>query len=156
MFGKRFLFMLPILGIALFLQACQTAHRSETFELKYLNVELDIDPEKGDPGETITFTASVTYGDEPVEDAWEVLFEIWRAHDPEHEQFPAEHSGDGIYRIEKAFEREGTYYVIAHVTARDMHTMPRREFVIGTESEPEERPSSSIMGDGGLSTETDY
>lgn len=153
MYKKRFLSIFPALAIMFSLQACQPVDREQSAELNYLNVDLDIDPEKGESGDKITFTAFVTYGDEPVENAREVVFEIWRAHDPKHEQIHAEHSGGGVYRIEKEFKREGTYYVIAHVTARDMHTMPRKEFVIGKESKPEDKPSSAIMGNEGLSTD---
>jgi hypothetical protein len=71
-----------------------------------------------------------------------VKFEIWRAHDENHEKVEIKHAENGIYRLERTFEQEGTYYIISHVTARDMHNMPKKEFVIGTPSEPEEPKDS--------------
>ena len=144
---QKKLLMLAAFLLLLLISACQAAEDENVFEPVYLDVEITIDPEKGETGEKIIFEALVTYGGEPVEDAYEVSFEIWRAHDEEHENIVVPHAESGIYRLEKEFSEEGTYYVIAHVTAKDMHYMPRKEFVIGKESEPEENPSSSIMTD---------
>ena len=55
-----------------------------------------------------------------------------------HEKVEIKHTENGIYRLEKSFPQEGTYYIISHVTARDMHNMPKKEFTIGTPSEPED------------------
>ncbi|MFE8702057.1 FixH family protein [Cytobacillus sp. FJAT-54145] len=114
-------------------------------EPQFLDVQLTINPEKANPNEPVVFEAKVTYGDEEVTDADEVKFEIWRAHDENHEKIEIEHSEDGIYKLEKSFEREGTYYIYSHVTARGMHNMPKKEFVVGEPSEPEEDSSSSHM-----------
>ena len=73
-----------------------------------------------------------------MEDADKVTFEIWRSKDEKHEKIDVTHAEDGIYRLEKSFQQEGTYYIISHVTARDMHNMPKKEFIIGTASEPED------------------
>ncbi len=107
-----------------------------------IDVVLTVKPETGQVNEPITFEAKVTQGKENVEDAKEVKFEIWRAHDENHEKIEIEHAENGIYRLEKTFEQEGTYYIISHVTARDMHNMPKEEFIIGTPSEPEETKDS--------------
>ncbi len=144
---KKILSVLMIFAVTAFSSGCGATDEESVFEPIYLDVEISIDPEKGEVGEKIIFEAFVTYGNEPVEDAYEVSFEIWRAHDPEHQNTVVDHAGDGVYRLEKEFAEEGTYYVIAHVTAKDMHYMPKREFVIGEASEPEENPSSSIMDD---------
>lgn len=144
----RRLSILLILVSILTLSACQEQQEDSVFEPVYLDVELNIYPEDGRVNETVIFEALVSYGEEKVEDAYEVTFEIWRAKDPEHENIVVNHTEDGIYRLEKNFEREGTYYVIAHVTAKDMHYMPKKEFVIGQSSDPEEDPSSAIMEDG--------
>src|SRR5690554_3739468 len=90
-------------------------------ELHFLEVDLTVTPEHGEVNEAIVFEAKVTYGSEEVTDADEVIFEIWRAHDEEHEKIEVSHSENGIYRLEKTFDREGTYYIISHVTARDYH-----------------------------------
>ncbi|MFJ8265202.1 FixH family protein [Peribacillus asahii] len=101
---------------------------------KMLHVELEITPELAKVNETVSFQAKVTYGDEIVTDADEVSFEIWREDEKESETIPVKHSQDGVYKLEKTFKEEGTYYVYAHVTARNLHTMPKREFVIGAKN----------------------
>lgn len=128
-----------ILGIAI-ITACS---QQEEAEPQFIDVKISVTPEKGQLNEPVTIEAKVTYGEEEVTDADEVMFEIWRAHDEEHEKMEIEHAENGIYRLEKSFEQEGTYYVISHVTAKDMHNMPKKEFVIGEPSEPEEDSSKS-------------
>ncbi|MFJ8244973.1 FixH family protein [Peribacillus asahii] len=101
---------------------------------KMLHVELEVTPELAKVNETVIFQAKVTYGDEIVTDADEVSFEIWREDEEESETILVKHSQDGVYKLEKTFKEEGTYYVYAHVTARNLHTMPKREFVIGAKN----------------------
>ncbi|OLS34347.1 FixH family protein [Bacillus sp. MRMR6] len=105
---------------------------------EFVEVKLTVHPETGRVNQPILFEAKVTQGNESVEDANEVKFEIWRAQDENHEKILVEHAENGIYRLEKAFEEEGTYYIISHVTARDMHNMPKKEFIVGQPSEPED------------------
>ena len=112
---------------------------------KLLNVDLTVEPTNGEKNEPVTFQAKVTYGEEEVEDADDMSFEIWLANSENHEKVAATHKGDGIYELVKTFDEEGTYYVYAHVTARDMHNMPKKEFVIGTPSAPEENGGSKSM-----------
>lgn len=144
---KKMIFALLVLllGVGI-LTAC--SQDEDEVEPLFIEVDLSISPEKGEVHEPVTFEAKVTYGEENVTDADEVLFEIWRAHDENHEKIEVKHAEDGIYRLEQTFEQEGTYYIISHVTARDMHNMPKKEFVIGEPSEPEEEASSSHMEHG--------
>ena len=126
------------------LTACSN-HNAAEEEPQFLEVELSINPEKAKANEPVVFEAKVTYGEEEVTDADEVKFEIWRANAEEHEKILVEHAENGIYRLEKTFEEEGTYYIYSHVTARRMHNMPKKEFVIGQPSEPEEESVSPKM-----------
>lgn len=143
---RRLLIFLAYIAVFT-LSACKDQQEESVFEPVYLDVEIGISPEKAEVNEEVVFEALVTYGEEKVDDAYEVSFEIWRANDTEHEDIVVEHTENGIYRLEKNFEREGTYYIIAHVTAKDMHYMPKKEFIIGQPSEAEENPSSTIMED---------
>lgn len=111
---------------------------------KMVEVDLSIKPDKGELTQPITFEAKVTQGKEIVKDA-EVIFEIWRANDEKHEKMEIKHAENGIYRLEKSFSREGTYYIISHVTARDMHNMPKKEFTVGKLSEPEDSKHKDSM-----------
>ncbi len=138
---KSFLFFIFVFIIVL--SACSQKSKDE--EPKFLDVQLTINPEKAEVNEPVTFEAKVTYGEEEVTDADDVKFEIWRANDENHEKIIVEHAENGIYRLEKSFAEEGTYYIYSHVTARNMHNMPKKEFTIGHPSEPEGDSSSMEM-----------
>ncbi|MFF2497992.1 FixH family protein [Peribacillus sp. NPDC058075] len=112
---------------------------------KMLNVDLSVNPIQGKVNEPVKFEAKVTYGDEAVTDADDVSFEIWLANSDDHDKIAVKHKRNGIYELEKAFDEEGTYYVYAHVTARDMHNMPKKEFVIGKPSTPEQNGGKKEM-----------
>lgn len=131
-----YLFSLFLMGI---LAACSEQEKVvEETEPAFLDVQISINPEQGKVSEPVTFQAKVTYGEKEVTDADSVEFEIWRSQDEYHEKIEVEHGENGIYQLEKDFNEEGTYYIIAHVTAENMHNMPKEEFVIGQPSEPEE------------------
>lgn len=115
---------------------------------KMLNVDLTVSPDKAEAGEPVLFEAEVTYGEEKVADADEVTFEIWRSQSEKHEKLEATDTKNGNYQLEMSFSEEGTYYVYAHVTARRMHNMPKKEFVIGKPSAPEEKSGSDHMEHG--------
>ncbi len=142
---KRFLLILMTVLMGLSATAC--AQQEVEDEPQFLDVQLTASPEKAQLNEEVTFEAKVTYGTEEVEDADEVKFEIWRSQAEEHEKIVVEHGERGIYRLKKAFSEEGTYYIIAHVTARSMHNMPKVEFVVGSPSEPEGSAESTEMKD---------
>ncbi|MEH6944927.1 FixH family protein [Bacillus sp. JJ722] len=122
------------------LAACGNDSKSENAdeEMAFLDVELTVNPGPAKVNEPVQFQAKVTYGDKPVKDADEVKFEIWRSHSDKHEKIDIKHSKDGIYELEKSFSEDGTYYIYAHVTAEGMHNMPKKEFVVGQPSTPEE------------------
>lgn len=132
---KLYLFLLLFFAINI-ITAC-AGEREEDGVPQFLDVQLKVNPEQSNVNEPVTFTAKITYGDQPVTDPDEVVFEIWRANDENHEKIPIEHAGDGIYELEKSFTEEGTYYIYSHVTAEGYHSMPKKEFVIGQPSEPE-------------------
>lgn len=101
-----------------------------------LNVVIETNPETIEPNQTVEIRAIVTQGNEKVEDANEVKFELWKDGQEEHEMLTGVHQGEGIYSIEKSFTDNGIYYVIAHVTARDLHNMPKKELIVGKPTEP--------------------
>ncbi|WP_071394518.1 FixH family protein [Bacillus tuaregi] len=127
------------------LTACSGGQEREEMVPQFLDVQLTVNPEQGNVNEPVTFEAKVTYGDKEVTDPNEIDFEIWRANDENHETFIPEHVGNGVFKLEKTFTEEGTYYVFSHVTAENMHNMPKKEFVIGTPSDPEDSITSTIM-----------
>ena len=138
---KKVLFICFILLIGL-LAACGNKEKDSNTEeeLPMLEVEFDV-PETADPGETVKLTADVTYDNKPVEDATEVLFEIWETgHEKDSEKIEAKNEGDGTYTLEYTFETDGIYEMYAHTTAEGMHTMPKKQIIVG-DAEAEEHES---------------
>ncbi|RHW38110.1 hypothetical protein D1B31_15145 [Neobacillus notoginsengisoli] len=109
---------------------------------KLIEVEILL-PDKIDPNVETEIKTHVTQDGENVEDANEVKFEVFKAGDKDHEMLEAKHIGDGVYGVKKTFTEEGNYVVISHVTAREMHNMPKKEFVVGNPSEAESEHGSS-------------
>src|SRR5690606_16593810 len=107
-------------------------------------------------GEEFLAQATVTFEGEPVEDADEVMFEVWQRDDKENStSIEGEHQGEGVYSIPLSFDEDDVYYVISHVTVEEMHNMPRKRVVVGEVSddvlnmeEPEHDPHGHMDGHG--------
>lgn len=140
---KLFVFLMAVLCFGMVVSCSDKKEDADQLP-QMVEVDLSIKPDPGKINQPITFEAKVTQGNDKVNDA-EVIFEIWRAKDDKHEKVEIKHTEKGIYRLEKTFTREGTYYIISHVTARDMHNMPKKEFTIGSPSEPEDSNSNASM-----------
>lgn len=96
-------------------------------------VELTVIPVEVKVGENIRFEAKVTYQDQPVDDAKEVMFELGRTDgstDEQHVMETVASSGDGLYVWETSLDEAGEYEVTSHVTAMDQHSMPSETFVV--------------------------
>lgn len=88
--------------------------------------------QQADPAEEVLLSVTLSQGDEAVEDASEVVYEVWESGDRDNsEMITAEHTEDGTYEAETSFEEEGLYYMQAHTTARGMHVMPKQEITVG-------------------------
>lgn len=123
-----FAFAVVLLGMMI-MAAC-TNHNKQAETPAVLDVKIDV-PDHVDLNKPTKLTCVVTYGGEKVDDANEVKFEVWKHGDGEREMLEAKHDGDGRYSVEKTFTEAGTYSVVAHVTARDMHNMPKKDIVAG-------------------------
>ncbi|MFC4557501.1 FixH family protein [Virgibacillus kekensis] len=123
-----------LLIMAAFLAGCgeeEDSNASNNETVSAINAELKV-PDKAELNAPQTFTVTVTQDGEPVEDADEVEFEIWKdGMKDDSEMIAAEHTGDGKYTVEKKFEEAGVYHVQSHVSARAMHTMPKQEITVG-------------------------
>ncbi|KKB73226.1 MULTISPECIES: FixH family protein [Bacillus] len=116
------------------LSACGQADKpaSTEQEPKLLTAKLTA-PEHADKNEKAVIKASVLYGDEPVADADEVEFEVWKSGGKEKSELEkAKNEGKGVYSISKAFPEDGLYKVQVHVTAKKQHTMPVTEVKVGS------------------------
>ncbi|MGG3456108.1 FixH family protein [Paenibacillus rhizolycopersici] len=100
--------------------------------LEPIQVELEVVPSIVKIGDTVKFTAKVTHHGENVDDAKEVMFEFWNTADDnaKHSQVKVKSAGNGKYVLEHSFKEPGTYEVISHVTARDQHSMPSKQFTV--------------------------
>lgn len=130
--GILFIFMLLTAGI---LVACgddqQEDNLTDSGELKELKVDFAV-PETADPGDTVELKAMVTYGDDPVVDAQEVLFEVWETgHKEDGEKIEADNQEDGTYTLDYTFDDEAVYEMYAHTTANGSHVMPKKQIAVG-------------------------
>lgn len=96
-----------------------------------IEAKLDV-PEKAEAGQEVTLSVIVSQGEEMVDDAKEVKFEIWKDENKDaSEVIEAKHTEKGNYTAAYTFSEEGLYNVQSHVTARDMHTMPTKKIQVG-------------------------
>ncbi|WP_108672413.1 FixH family protein [Peribacillus acanthi] len=100
-------------------------------ELIKVNVEMN--PQDINANTEVIIKAKVTQGNDVVDDADEVKFEIWKEgqSDQEHVKIDGEYDSEAeVYFIKKTFNEPGQYFVISHVTARRMHNMPKVQFEV--------------------------
>jgi hypothetical protein len=124
---KLVLALFPLFGFGC---AHEQGHETAGEERLPIRVELDL-PEQAEAGHPVKVAAQVFQENEPVDDADEVMFEVWKK-DSKEESFhfkPSAQDG-GIYSFELIPEEGGTYIVQVHVTARGMHAMPKKELKI--------------------------
>ena len=122
----------------LLLSACTAnSNQSNNETPKIVNAQIMI-PGKISLNKESVLSVRVTQGSDNVDDADEVQFEIWKENNKEDsEMIEAQHEKDGIYTVKKTFKEDGIYYVQTHVTARDMHVMPKKPFIVGIATEEE-------------------
>ncbi|HLR03022.1 MAG TPA: FixH family protein [Virgibacillus sp.] len=141
MINKRW--MIGLISVLALLSACgddEDANQSE--ELKMLDVDFEL-PEEADVDETVELKATVTYGDEKVDDADEMEFEYWMENDQDNSTFiDGENNGDGTYTAEVTFDEDGVYELYAHTTARTLHTMPKKSITVGDGSDGDEEANN--------------
>ncbi|WP_167578045.1 FixH family protein [Ammoniphilus sp. YIM 78166] len=125
-----------IVFLSVFLAGCTGTNEPEP--VLPVTVEFGLEPEEVKAREITTIRVQVMQGDKPVLDAQEVEFEIWKEGQEKHDMVEAEHQGDGVYSMKERFHEPGRYFVIYHVTARDMHVMQQVEIpVTGEEEKPQ-------------------
>jgi hypothetical protein len=129
---KNFLTALVLIVVIGILSSCaqKNEESEEAEELAFLDVKIQTE-EKIELNKETEIACFVTYGKEKVTDADEVKFEIWKNGEEDHEMLLGEHRGEGKYSVKKTFTEPGTYSIVAHVTARSMHNMPKKEITVG-------------------------
>lgn len=141
--------LVMIVLISALLAACGAgdANSGDTdFVVEEIVVEIQT-PEQVEAGKKVPLLAKVTQGDEAVEDADEVIFEVWQSGSrDDSEMLEAKHIGDGIYEAETMFE-EGLYFMYAHTTARQLHAMPKHQITAGNPDPASIVPDDSSEAD---------
>jgi|SRR5699024_4949192 len=134
---KRVISIAMIVFAISVLAACGGENSNESSEeLLSLDVEFIV-PESVEAGETVELKAEVTYGDEAETDA-SVEFEVWETGDEENsDKLEAENHGDGTYTAEYTFDQDGVFEMYAHTDAQNLHTMPKKEIVVGEGADEE-------------------
>lgn len=115
--------------------ACGNAQEEETLkappELHILEVELSVANEV-DLDEDIEISTVVTYGDRKVDNADEVVYEVWEeGKKSDSTMIESKNEGEGVYTASTSFKQDGRYHIQVHVTAEDQHAMPVEEVTVG-------------------------
>lgn len=100
-------------------------------EIAEVKVEF-LTPQQLDSNVPVKLEVKLTQGDEVVNDADDVKFEVWQSGlRDEGELIEGKFIGDGIFSAETTFKEDGVYYIFAHTNARGMHVMPKQEMTVG-------------------------
>lgn len=138
---------IPLFILILILAGCSYAKQSASGEMpEMIRVKLMM-PDKAKVNEEVALQIKLTQGEQPVNNADHVQFQIWNEQNepavPSVEQgmmnadeleargaVKASAVGDGVYEVKHTFQEPGVYVVQAHVTSGAMHTMPRAKVVV--------------------------
>ena len=115
--------------LLLFVVGCQDEVMVEE-EIPMLQVTIQT-PEQLEVGE-IKLRAEVLNGTKPVENADEVIFEVWKSGEFEQSVKIDGIYNDGVYEADYTFTEDGVYYMYAHTTAFNLHTMPKQQLIVGS------------------------
>jgi hypothetical protein len=96
-----------------------------------IDVKIELPKGQLKANEKITIKAKVTQDGQAVKDADEVKFEVGENGKQSSEMLDVKNQKNGTYSANYTFKQDGNYYVVAHVTARDMHTMPKETITVG-------------------------
>ncbi|CAM3145227.1 FixH family protein [Filibacter tadaridae] len=130
---KKKLGILMVVFVLITLAACgKDEKRADSSKVpEPLKVDLTV-TEQVDVNGTVKMAALVTQGDEKVEDADEVVYEIWEeGKKDESVKIESVNEKEGLYTANTVFDHDGLFHIQVHVSARDMHTMPMKEVTVG-------------------------
>ena len=130
----RFGVVFGLIGLFV-LGACGTEKEAESAavpqSMEPVEAELTV-AATAEKGEAVPLSVTVTQDGQPVDDADEIKFEVWKNDAKEEsDMIKATLTKDGVYEAETTFAEEAVYTVQVHVTARSMHTMPTTNVTVG-------------------------
>ncbi|MFS0873571.1 FixH family protein [Paenibacillus xylanilyticus] len=137
---------MPFIVLILLTVGCSYEEQSPSGEMpEMIKVQLMI-PDKVSVKEDVALQIKLTQGDQPVNDADHVQFQVWNEQDEPEASLDqgmmsaeelesrgatkAVSIGDGVYEVNYTFQEPGVYVVQAHVTSGAMHTMPRTKVTV--------------------------
>lgn len=101
-------------------------------EISEVEIEF-LTPQQLDVNVPVKLEVKLTQGDEIINDADDVQFEVWQSGlREEGELIEGKFIGDGVFSAETTFKEDGVYYMYAHTNARGMHVMPKLEMTVGS------------------------
>lgn len=122
--------------ILVLIVGCTTSN-TQNVELEMpaiLEVQVLTSSDNPSVGEEVRIEAVITQAGEIVDDASDVSFEVWEINNDDHEMIVGVYDGEGIYFTNKVFETDGKFNIVAHITAREQHTMPKIELLVGNKA----------------------
>ncbi|WCN39315.1 FixH family protein [Aneurinibacillus uraniidurans] len=82
-------------------------------------------------GDTLTFKLVVTQNGQPLDKPDDVYIELWKDKQREnHETVKPKKIGAGLYELTQTYKEPGTYYLMYHVEAGEVHEMSKRKVVV--------------------------
>lgn len=109
---------------------CSNVKKKEPVVEKPVDVTILLPNTGINANKEVTLRAEVSQNNKAVSDADEVQFEIGKTGEDSMAMLDAKNGVDGIYSAKYTFTQPGDYYVVAHVTARDQHTMPKKDIKV--------------------------
>ena len=126
---KKYIFIALIISIIL--SGCSETDNKNAAMPSMVEVTI-VNDENLNVGEQVELSAQVKQGNEFVNDADEVVFEVWESGLREQGvKLDGKLKKDGTYVVHHAFDHDGVYYMYAHTTARSMHVMPKMKLIVG-------------------------
>lgn len=128
---KRLNMLGMIIGLGVLAACGKEVDDGSSVEVLPLEVELSV-AERAEIGETVKMEALVTYGDEEVNDADKVVYEVWEEGKKDDSvMIESVNEKDGTYTAETSFDHDGLFHVQVHVDAKNLHTMPVKQVTVG-------------------------
>ncbi|MDS9473053.1 FixH family protein [Sporosarcina pasteurii] len=117
-------------------------------ELEPLLVKLTVTNEV-EVGETVHMSSLVTMGNQKIDDADEVVYEVWEeGKKSDSVMIDSTNEKEGVYTAETSFDHDGLFHIQVHVTAKGLHTMPVEQVTVGSGGKYEESSGHDYHTEG--------
>ena len=146
-------YILSLLLISIILSGCNEKDQTNAVDARMpAIVEVTfVNEDKLNVDEQVELSVQVKQGNEFVNDADEVMFEVWESGlRDQGKKVDGVLKKDGTYAASYTFDHDGVYYMFAHTTARSMHVMPKMKLIVGNPemSKVLDDTSNDSMNDG--------